>query len=45
MRRATPDELVRAKLTEGLTTQDGRIVYPIRNDIPMMMSEEGRALP
>jgi uncharacterized protein YbaR (Trm112 family) len=29
------------KLTEGLVRADGTLLYPIRNDIPVMLVEEG----
>jgi len=34
-------EAVREKIEGGLIRQDGRILYPIRDDIPVMLIEEG----
>lgn len=31
-------------LEEGLIRKDGKVLYPIRNDIPVMLVEEGIAL-
>jgi len=33
-------ELVTTKLTEGLIREDGKILYPIDDDIPVMLIEE-----
>ncbi len=41
LRLATAEELARAKCEHGLTRQDGGIVYPIQEDIPMLMAEYG----
>lgn len=35
---------VEAALSEGLTREDGQIVYPIREDIPVLLIDEGIAL-
>lgn len=37
LRAATADELSRAKLEQGITREDGRVVYPIVEGIPMLM--------
>jgi uncharacterized protein YbaR (Trm112 family) len=34
-------EAVTATLTEGLVRQDGRYLYPIRDDIPLLLVGEG----
>ena len=44
LRLATAEELARVQLDAGLTREDGRVVYPIREGIPMLLAEEGRAL-
>jgi uncharacterized protein YbaR (Trm112 family) len=31
---------VTVPLTEALVTRDGRLVYPVRNDIPILLEEE-----
>jgi uncharacterized protein YbaR (Trm112 family) len=36
---------VSEKLSEGLVRQDSKVLYPVRNDIPVMLLEEGIALP
>ena len=40
LRVATTEELARAQIAEGLTREDGRVVYPIRDGIPMLLVEE-----
>ena len=39
LRVATEDELSRAKLEQGLAREDGQVVYPIVEGIPMLMVE------
>ena len=39
LRAATADELLRAKVEQGLAREDGRVVYPIVDGIPMLMVE------
>ena len=39
LRAATADELLRAKVEQGLAREDGRVVYPILDGIPMLMVE------
>jgi uncharacterized protein len=36
--------LVRQPLTEGLVRQDGKVLYPVRDGIPVMLAEEGIVL-
>ena len=40
LRVATTEELVRAQLAEGLAREDGLVVYPIRDGIPMLLIDE-----
>jgi uncharacterized protein len=35
---------VQQALTGGLVRQDGKIVYPVRDDIPVLLVDEGIAL-
>jgi uncharacterized protein YbaR (Trm112 family) len=42
LRHATPDECERAGFEEGLITADGRRIYPIRENIPVLLVDEGR---
>lgn len=46
LRPATADELKKCpvKTDAGLTTQDGRTLYPIRNGIPLLVAAEGISL-
>ena len=39
LRAATADELSRAKLEDGIAREDGQVVYPIVEGIPMLMVE------
>ena len=39
LRAATADELSRAKLADGIAREDGLVVYPILDGIPMLMVE------
>ena len=32
---------VAEKIESGLIREDGRVLYPVRNDIPIMLIEEG----
>ncbi len=32
---------VRDPLTEGLITEDGKVIYPVRGDIPILLEEKG----
>ena len=43
LRIATAEELVRGQLGEVLIREDGLVVYPIRDGIPMLLAEEGRS--
>jgi len=36
--------LVQLALAGGLVRQDGKIVYPVRDDIPVLLVDEGIAL-
>ena len=46
LRTSTPAELAAAKsatdasFTEGLTREDGLVLYPVRNGIPLLIPEE-----
>jgi uncharacterized protein YbaR (Trm112 family) len=35
---------VKQALAGGLVRQDGKIVYPVRDDIPVLLVDEGIAL-
>jgi uncharacterized protein YbaR (Trm112 family) len=37
---APPELLERLKLGAGLVRTDGRVVYPIRNGIPVLLTDE-----
>jgi len=38
--RARSESPVSEKLTEALVTRDGRLVYPVREGIPILLEEE-----
>ena len=40
LRAATAEELTRAQLADGLGREDGLVVYPIRDGIPMLLVDE-----
>ena len=50
LRRADAETLARAAertstaLGEGLLREDGRMLYPVKNGIPLLVPEEGIAL-
>jgi uncharacterized protein YbaR (Trm112 family) len=44
LRVATDDELRALRLDAALVRDDGRIAYPIRDGIPVLIAEEGIAL-
>ncbi len=33
------DERITEQLQEGLITQDGKVIYPVRDDIPILLEE------
>lgn len=35
------DEVVTESLTEALVTRDGKLAYPVRDDIPVLLEDEG----
>ena len=44
LRIATAEELARVQFGEGLIREDGLVVYPIREGIPMLLADEARTL-
>jgi len=38
------DELVAEALAEALVTRDGKLAYPVREDIPVLLEDQGIAL-
>ena len=40
LRMATPEELARLGLDAALVREDGRIAYPIRDSIPLLVIDE-----
>jgi uncharacterized protein YbaR (Trm112 family) len=38
LRPATPEELKRAECDEALVREDGRVLYPVRNGIPLLVA-------
>lgn len=34
-------EKVKEELQEGLITEDGKVIYPIQDDIPILLEEKG----
>lgn len=38
------DELVTEALAEALVTRDGKLAYPVRDEIPVLLEEQGIAL-
>lgn len=40
LRLATAEEAARAQVAAGLVTSDGRLLYPVRDGIPVMLVEE-----
>lgn len=40
LREATTDELARLGLDAALVREDGRVAYPIRDGIPMLVPDE-----
>ena len=34
-------EKITEPLSEGLITEDGKVIYPVRNDIPVLLEEKG----
>lgn len=43
LRAATPEELQKSPtpLTEGLIRQDGLVIYPVQNGIPLLLPTSG----
>ena len=39
LRVATEQELARSQLTAGLVREDGHVLYPIRDGIPMLLAD------
>lgn len=39
LRVATEQELARSQLTAGLVREDGQVLYPIRDGIPMLLAD------
>jgi uncharacterized protein YbaR (Trm112 family) len=36
---------VKEPLSDGLVRQDGKVLYPVRDGIPVMLADEGIPLP
>jgi uncharacterized protein YbaR (Trm112 family) len=34
-------EKIQSELNEGLITDDGKVVYPVQDDIPLLLEEKG----
>ena len=34
-------EKVKGRLQEGLITEDGKVIYPVQDDIPVLLEEKG----
>ena len=45
LRVATPEELARVKLPAGLIREDGRVIYPIQDGIPVLLLDAAVPLP
>ena len=45
LRVATPEELARVNLQAGLVREDGRVIYPIQDGIPVLLREEAVTVP
>ena len=41
LRLATPEELALANVEQGLIREDGQVVYPVQDEIAMLMLEYG----
>ena len=45
LRIATPEELARVNLPAGLVREDGRVLYPIQGEIPVLLLDAAVPLP
>jgi uncharacterized protein YbaR (Trm112 family) len=45
LRVATAEELARVNLPAGLIREDGRVIYPIRDGIPVLLLEDAVTVP
>jgi len=42
--RNREDTVIETPLTEALVTRSGKLIYPIRDGVPLLLEEEGMAL-
>jgi len=45
LREATAEELARGNLSAGLVREDGRVIYPIENGIPVLLVDAAVPIP